>query len=171
MMLVRGGIMKGWSSMRLLWVLPLVGVLTACGGGEKKSYCEESQDPSGALQLRICTDGFRYDFAEPVHILFTVTNISDAAVTLDGGEGPAVDIRVENDLWSAAGDAVTVLTLEPQQTHTIEWVWPTAGTDLDAITQNLGQGPAEITIGVKGLAFTPAGARASVPINAYYRYP
>ena len=63
------------------------------------------------------------------------------------------------------------LNLEPQQTHTIEWTWPTPETDLDAISQNLGDEKVVITIGIKGLVFTPAGTRASAPINAYYRYP
>lgn len=163
--------MKAFDSLRWVWVLLLLGTLVACGGGEQKSYCEDSQDPSGVLQMHICTDGFRYDFGDAVQITFSVTNISGAAVTLDGGQEPAVDIRAENDLWSTAGEAVTVLTLEPQQTHTVEWTWPAAETDLDAISQNLGQGPAEITIGVKGLVFTPAGTLTSAPINAYYRYP
>ncbi len=71
--------------------------LAACG---PKENCAQSHDPRNTRTLWICINGEKYDFAEPIHITFTVTNISDDPLTLDDGDKPAIDIRVEGEHWS-----------------------------------------------------------------------
>ncbi|HIP96942.1 MAG TPA: hypothetical protein EYH32_06990, partial [Anaerolineae bacterium] len=70
-----------WLSLSLALAL-----LAACGPREN---CAQSHDPRDARTnrytrtLRICTDKKKYDFGEPVHITFTVTNISDETLEFD----------------------------------------------------------------------------------------
>ncbi len=133
--------MKGKTWLLLIVVLAsallAVCLLVACGGSaEPEENCAEGHDPRNTRTLRICTDKVVYDFGEPVYITFTVTNVSDQSLTWDSGDRAAMDICVRDECWSDEQELtpdLTRVTLEPGESRTLEWVWPTVNTDLKAL--------------------------------------
>lgn len=161
--------MKEKSRLLLLLALALA-LLTACGTREN---CAVSHDPGRTRAFRICTDKRKYDFGEPIHITFTVTNISDETLEWNGGDEPAMDIRITPEHWSDEQELVpelTRMTLEPDESRTIKWVWPTPGTDLSEIGFPPEGGSTGISVfgTVRPLPGTEDGA---VGVHAYYRRP
>ncbi len=141
--------------------------LTACLlASEPRENCAESHDPRNTRTLRICTDNdFRdmYEFGDPVHITFTVTNISDERLVLDGGDKPALDICIRRECWSDRQELtpkLTRVTLKPGESRILTWTWPTTDTDWDAMT-----GASELTFWsfhVNGVAIHLPGASERV---------
>jgi len=144
-------------------------LLTACG---PKENCAEAHNDDRTYRLGICTDKRKYDFGEPIHITFTVTNISDGTLKFDGGDKPALDIGIAQRYWSDGRELtpdLTQVTLEPGESRTIELVWPTPGTDLEEISF-----PPEgglTSIGVQGIVRPFPGTDRAVGVYAYYRRP
>ena len=155
----------------LLIVLASV-LLAACGPREN---CAQSHDPRNTRTLRICIDKKKYNFGEPIHITFTVTNISDEPFTLDGGDEPAIDIRVEGEHWSDGRELtseLTRVTLEPDESRVLNWVWPTSQTDLEELGRGFSPGPGMLSIAVSGTVKPlPRASRGAALVDAYYRKP
>ncbi len=121
--------------------------LTACLlASEPRENCAESHDPRNTRTLRICTDNdFRdmYEFGESVYITFTVTNISDERLVLDGGDKPALDICILRECWSDRQELtpkLTRVTLEPGESRILTWTWPTTDIDRDEMINDYGAG-------------------------------
>jgi hypothetical protein len=154
----------------LLFLVPTF--LAACGPREN---CAQSHDPRNTRTLRICIDKEKYDFPEPIHITFTVTNISDETIEFNGGDKPALDIRVEGEHWSDGRELtpeLTRVTLEPGESRVLNWVWPTSQTDLEELGRGFSPGPGMLSIGVDGIVIPqPNASRRAVLVYAYYRYP
>ena len=154
---------KPWLLLLLALALAL---LTTCG---PKQNCAESHDPRNTRTLRICTDKKKYDFGEPVHITFTVTNISDETLEFDGGDKPVIDIGIAQEYWSDGQELtpeLTRVTLEPGESRTIELVWPTPRTDLEALS---GYGALHISVG--GYVRPFPGTDRVVGVDVHYRSP
>jgi hypothetical protein len=82
-----------------------------------------------------CTDKRQYDKGDTVHITLTVKNGLDKQIVLGGGQQPVMDIcdwRTKQCLSQAqpAVAGLTRLVLEPGQSHTIQWNWPTPEVDV-----------------------------------------
>ena len=154
----------------LLVILVLV-LLAACGPREN---CMAGHDPLSTHQMRICADKEKYDFGAPIHVTFTVTNISDQPLVLDGGDEAAIDINVKGEHWSSERELtpdLTRVTLDPGESRTLEWVWPTPQTDLEALRVSFGE-PGVLSIPVGGLVIPRPGASpGGVWVSAYYRRP
>jgi hypothetical protein len=150
----------------LALALPL---LSAC---EPRENCAQAYNDR-TYRLRICTDKREYDFGAPISITFTVTNFSDETLVLNGGGKPAMDIRVEDEYWSDEQEMtpeLTRITLPPDGSHTITWVWPTSRTDLEALGHDFGE-LRLITISVFGIEFPIPGAEGLIGLLVYYRAP
>jgi hypothetical protein len=157
MPLVKG---KYWLLLILAFALAL---LVACGMQEN---CAEAHNDDRTYRLHVCTDREKYDFGETVYITFTVTNVSDQPVTLNGGDEPAIDIWVTRDQWSNGRELtldLTRVTLELGESRTIEFSWPTPPTDLDSLT-----GYGALTIGARGVVMPWPGADRSVRVWFQY---
>lgn len=154
----------------LLFLVPTF--LAACGTREN---CEVAHNDDRTYELHICIEKRKYDFPEPIHITFTVTNISDQPLTLDGGDKPALDIRVEGEHWSDGRELtseLTRVTLEPGESRVLNWVWPTSQTDLEELGRGFSPGPGMLSIGVDGIMIPLLNAsRRTVWVYAYYRKP
>lgn len=154
--------MKG--KYRLLLILALaLALLVACGLQEN---CAEAHNDDRTYRLYVCTDKKKYDFGETVYSTFAVTNVSDQPVTLNGGDEPAIDIGITRDQWSDDRELtpdLTRVTLEPGESRTIEFAWPTVHTDLDSLT-----GYVTLTIGARGVAMPWPGADRSVRVWFQY---
>jgi hypothetical protein len=63
-----------------------------------------------------------------------VKNLLDEQIVLDGGQQPVMDICVLSmpclSHYQTDVAQLTLLILEPGQSHTIQWDWPPPGTDL-----------------------------------------
>ncbi len=133
---------KTW--LRLIILAPALLIsclLTTCNGSraEPEENCAEGYNDDKTYLSRICVDKAVYDFGEPVHISFVVTNVSDQPLTWDGGDSAAMDICVRDECWSDEQELalkLTYLTLEPNKSHIVEWVWPTTNTDLKALERH-----------------------------------
>lgn len=161
--------MKG--KTRCLLIVAAVLLLTACD--QSKENCEQKDGPEHTWQAKICTDDDRYDFGEPIRITLTVANVSNQPLTLEGGDRPALDIRVQGQNWSDGKELTPDLTrvsLEPGESRTLEWVWPTPATDLEALEGLLVE-QSQLSIGVYGLLATGSGPPETVWVYAYYRAP
>ncbi len=150
--------------------------LTACllAAGEPRENCAESHDPRNTRTLQICTDKSEYDFGEPIYITFTVTNISDEPLVWNGGDEPAVDIHVEGEYWSDEQELIielTQVTLQPGESHTIEWTWPTSQTDLEPLANDFLEEEL-LSIHIFGTEISHPGASGgAVWVKSYYRRP
>ena len=157
--LAEGAPMKTKPWLLLLLALALA-LLAACG---PRKNCAESYDDRKTNLARICTNKKEYDFGEPIYITFTVTNVSDEPLVLNGGEKAAIDIRVQGEHWSDGRELapeLTRVTLEPGESRTLEWVWPTARTDLE---------PLKRISGVYGIVRPLPGTRRAVSVDVRYQ--
>jgi hypothetical protein len=162
--------MKRKTCLLLILALALT-LLAACG---PKENCAEAHNDDRTYRLHMCTDKEKYDFGEPVSIIFTVTNVSDESLTLDGGDEPALDICIRSECWSEGQEMtpeLTRVTLESGGSRAITWVWPTADTDLEALERD---SPPTSTVG--GLVFGsvipwPDASPRSVWVSVVYRRP
>ncbi len=122
----------------LLMFFALTVWLTACSpspicdsGIERKSgnlvTGEKGRD---ATIGTLCVDKAEYKTGDTVHMTFTVKNALDEQIVLDGGQPPVMDIcPAQHQCLSQYQTDVAQLTrlvLEPGQSHTIQWDWPTA---------------------------------------------
>ncbi|MCP4536057.1 MAG: hypothetical protein GY832_02825 [Chloroflexi bacterium] len=144
-----------------LWLSDLLGLSKNCdvAHNDRKTYASQ-----------ICTDKKKYDFGEPIHITFTVTNISDETLDFNGGDKPALDILVEGERWLDERELTSELahvTLEPGESHILNWVWPTPQTDLEPFKSY----PVP-SIFVFGTEISHPGAlEGDVWVQSYYRNP
>jgi hypothetical protein len=153
----------------LALALPL---LNAC---EPRENCAEGHDPLNTHQMRICADKKEYDFGVPISITFTVTNVSDEPLTLDGGDQPALDIDVWREHWSDGQELtpeLTRVTLEPGESRTINWVWPTSQTDFRLLINSFPPEGGRLTVRPLGTVIPlPGASPRAVWVDAYYRKP
>jgi hypothetical protein len=120
----------------MLMFLALIVMLSACSGPvcdsgtERKSgnlvTGEKGRD---ATIGTLCVDKAKYKTGDTVHMTFTVKNALDEQIVLDGGQRPVMDIcPAQHQCLSQYQPEVAQLThlvLEPGQSHTIQWDWPT----------------------------------------------
>ena len=120
----------------LLMFLALTVVLTACSGPVCDSGTEKKPgniDTGGiekdATIRTLGVDKAEYQTGDTVHMTFTVKNALDEQIALDGGQRPVMDIcPAQHQCVSQYQSEVAQLTrlvLEPGQSHTIQWDWPT----------------------------------------------
>ncbi len=87
-----------------------------------------------ATMATLCTDKAQYEQGDTVHITFTVKNLLDEQIVLDGGQQLVMDICIWQDQCVASSQPaeaqLTRLVLEPGQSHTLSWNWPTPESDL-----------------------------------------
>jgi len=92
------------------------------------------QKPADATIATLCTDRTDYNKGDTVHMTFTVKNALDEQIVLGDGQRPVMDMCVEqNQCLSHSQSEVAQLTrlvLEPGQSHTIQWDWPTPDVNL-----------------------------------------
>ena len=92
------------------------------------------QKQADATIATLCTDRTDYNQGDTVHITFTVKNALDEQIVLGDGQRPVMDMCVEqNQCLSHSQSEVAQLTrlvLEPGQSHTIQWDWPTPDVNL-----------------------------------------
>lgn len=113
-----------------MWILGIVVccvcTLTACKPKAPAASCLEGTTDFTELKYALCTDHATYQYGEPVQVSFVLTNITNKAVTLDGGDKSAIDIQHKNyRYWSDENksSAMTKITLEAGEVYTIEWRW------------------------------------------------
>jgi hypothetical protein len=124
-----------------LMFLALIVVLSACSSNCKSGTEIRSgnlatgRKQADAITAKLCTDKTDYNNGDIVHITFTVKNLLDEQIVLDGGQQPVMDICVGAapclSHYQSAIAQLTRLVLEPGQSHTIQWDWPTPGVDMD----------------------------------------
>ena len=87
-----------------------------------------------AIIATLCTDRTDYNKGDIVHMTFTVKNALDEQIVLGDGQRVVMDMCVEkNQCLSQSQPAVAQLTrliLEPGQSYTIQWDWPTPNVNL-----------------------------------------
>jgi hypothetical protein len=121
----------------LLMLLTLIVVLSACSTSNSNSGTERQPGNidagtmgRDAVTATLCTDRTDYNQGDTVHITFTVKNAYHETLVLDGGQRPVMDIcPAYNQCLSQYQPDVAQLThlvLEPGQSKTIQWDWPTA---------------------------------------------
>ena len=95
----------------------------------------------------MCTDKQKYQFGEPIHVTFTIKNISGDAdqqysgpLEFGNGVDPAMDICEpwEHTCWSdrqtlTEDDKHFVLKL--RESRTLTWTWPATPEQLDRVTE------------------------------------
>ena len=93
-----------------------------------------STPQANATEATLCTDKAQYDKGDIVHITLTVKNLLDEQIVLDGGQQPVMDICAGGCFSSSqsAEAKLTRLVLEPGQSRTIQWDWPTSDVDLQS---------------------------------------
>ena len=127
-----------------IWIGLLIGGLVcAVAGGilwwrqqHPRPYCKVGQRV-GFLEYKMCTDKQKYQFGEPIHITFTIKNISgdvnqkhSRSLKFGNGTGPAMDIC---DPWRYAcwSDEQNLteddkhFVLRFGESRTLTWTWPT----------------------------------------------
>jgi hypothetical protein len=125
----------------LLMFLALTVMLSACSGPVCDSGHEEIPDNAitgrqGGVgtEATLCVDKAEYKTGDTVHMTFTVKNAYHEPLVLDGGQQPVMDIcPAQHQCLSQYQPDVAQLThlvLEPGQSHTIQWDWPTSDVDL-----------------------------------------
>jgi len=138
-----------------IWIGLLIGVLVcAVAGGvlwwrqqHPQPYCSVIQDD--IAEYKMCTDKRGYQFSEPIHITFTIKNISadtgqQSFGLLEFGNNtePAMDIC---DPWGYAcwsdGRTLTVddkhFVLGLGESRTLTWTWPTTSDHLSYIKERM----------------------------------
>jgi hypothetical protein len=129
----------------LLLFVSLVVLLSACylfSGPNCKSGTEgrsgnlaTGRKQADVTTATLCTDRTDYSKSDTVHITFTVKNLLDEQIVLGGGQQPVMDICVGAapclSHYQPEIAHFTRLVLEPGQSHTIQWDWPTPGIDMD----------------------------------------
>ncbi len=154
----------------LLLLVSVPMLLSACGW---RKNCEVAHNDDRTYTLRICTDKKSYDFGEPVHITFTVTNISTETLEWDGGDKPVMDIEAGNAQWSEGQQltpALTRMTLKPDKSRTIELTWPTPKIDIQEFRGHFPElGP--LRFFAWGIVRSRPGTRGSVWVSIAYRRP
>jgi hypothetical protein len=120
-----------------LMFLALIVVLSACSGPNCDSGTERK---SGNLVTEekgrdatigtLCVDKAEYNTGDTVHMTFTVKNALDEQIVLGDGQQPVMNIcPAQHQCLSQYQPDVAQLThlvLEPGQSKTIQWDWPTA---------------------------------------------
>jgi hypothetical protein len=125
-----------------LMFLALIVALSACSTSNCKSGTEirsgnlaTGRKQADAITATICTDKTDYNQGDTVHITFTVKNLLDEQIVLDGGQQPVMDICVGAapclSHYQPAIAQFTRLVLEAGQSHTIQWDWPPPDVDMD----------------------------------------
>lgn len=120
--------------------LALLGVALLLGACSSGPVCDSGTErKSGNLVTgekgkdatigTLCVDKAEYKTGDTVHMTFAVKNALDEQIVLDGGQRPVMDICPEHNqcLSQYQPDVaqLTRLVLEPGQSQTIEWNWPT----------------------------------------------
>lgn len=120
----------------MLLLLALIVVLSACSGPVCASDKEvrpgnflTGQKQADATIATLCVDKAEYSTGDTVHMTFTVKNALDEQITLGDGQQPVMDIcPAQHQCLSQYQPDVaqmTQLVLEPSQSKTIQWDWPT----------------------------------------------
>ncbi len=92
-----------------------------------------------ATTATLCTDKDQYSEGDTVHITFSVKNLLDEPIVMDGGQQPVMDICrwLEEDhclsQTQAADQRLVHLVLEPGQIHTLEWAWLPSAAEMAQI--------------------------------------
>ncbi len=163
-----------------IWIgLLIAGLVCACTAMRPRWYCEEMLNGARTQKYEMCSDKREYEYGETVRVRFTVTNLSAQPLHLSGGSSPVMEILDISDLsWSATqSQTETQLTLAPESSHTIEWLWiPTQAhlEDLFAKSQSrpfmtpfTGQVAGESVVGVevviKSLTYDPVASSDALP--------
>jgi hypothetical protein len=126
----------------LLMFLALVFLLSACSASNCNSGTERQPGNidagtmgRDAVTATLCTDKTDYNKGDIVHISFTMKNMLDEQIVLDGGQQSVMDICVGVapclSYYQPELAQLTRLVLEPGQSHTIQWDWPPSGVDMD----------------------------------------
>jgi hypothetical protein len=126
----------------MLLFLALAVVLSACSTSNCNSGKEgrpgnfiTGQKPADVTLATLCTDRTDYNQGDTVHITFTVKNLLDEQIVLDGGQQPVMDICVGAapclSHYQPEISQLTRLVLEAGQSHTIQWDWPPPDVDMD----------------------------------------
>jgi hypothetical protein len=108
-----------------MWIgLLIAGLACACTATRPRWHCEETLNGARTLKYECCSDKKEYEYGETVRVRFTVTNLSAQPLHLSGGSGPVMEILEHELSWSATqSQTETQLTLAPEASHTIEWLW------------------------------------------------
>jgi hypothetical protein len=111
-----------------MWLLGMVGlclaVLVACKPQAPPPQCFRHKIDQTALTYALCTDKGRYRYGEAIPASFTLTNTGDRAVTLNGGDKPALELQLTGGTWTDMSPApATQITLEAGAAYTIEGRW------------------------------------------------
>ncbi len=131
--------------MRKLFLFLLLGclvlLLNACSFSQCVSGIERQpgnaftgEKGKDATIATFCTDKQQYNKGDIVHITLTVKNGLDRQIVLDGDQQPVMEIctwRTKQCLSQRQPSEarLTRLVLEPGQSHTIQWDWPTPEVD------------------------------------------
>ncbi len=138
---------------RWIWIgLLIAGLVCAVVGGvlwwrqqHPQPYCSVSQDGDRTTEYTMCTDKQKYQFGEPIHVTFTIKNISGgtglqkySSMEYGNGIDPAIDIcdQAGHICWSdeqmlTEDDKHFILKLH--ESRTLTWTWPTTPEHLDYI--------------------------------------
>jgi hypothetical protein len=111
-----------------MWLLGMVGlclaVLVACKPQAPPPQCFRHKIEQTALTYALCADKGRYRYGEAIPASFTLTNTGNRAVTLDGGDKPALELQLVGGTWTDMSPApATQITLEAGAAYTIEGRW------------------------------------------------
>jgi|WetSurMetagenome_2_1015567.scaffolds.fasta_scaffold401838_1 hypothetical protein len=124
------------NTILFLALLSLTFLLGACSSGPICASDKEvrpgnfltGQEQADATIGTLCVDKAEYNTGDTVHMTFTVKNALNEQIVLDGGQQPVVDIcPAQHQCLSQYQSDVAQLThlvLEPGQSHTIQWDWP-----------------------------------------------
>jgi hypothetical protein len=137
----------------LLMLLALAVVLSACSTSNCNSGKEgrpgnfiTGRKPADVTLATLCTDKTGYNKGDIAHITFTVKNLLDEQIVLDGGQQPVMDICVSYapclSHYQPDIAQLTRLELGPGQSHIIQWDWPTSEVDMSKSVESQTNGVA-----------------------------
>jgi len=126
----------------MLMFLALIVVLSACSASNctsvtvrRSGNLATGRKPADATTTTLCTDKTDYNKGDLVHITFTVKNLLDEQMVLDGGQQPVMDLCVSYapclSHYQAGIAQLTHLELAPGQSYTIQWDWPPPNVDMN----------------------------------------